>query len=132
MSVAIQVSSELKQRLQQKAEQAGLNIERFLAQLIDDKNKQPQSKDAEKEIFLLEKINTGFSSEFWDKYNQLVDKRKAATLTISEHSELLKYSDKIEAANAQRIKYLIQLAQIKQIDLDVLMKNLGIGPANHA
>lgn len=135
MSVAIQVSPELKHRLQQKAEQAGLNIERYLKKLIDENPNQSSTEKPitiEQETILLKKINTGFTVDFWKKYGILVDKRKAGTLTNPDHEELLRLSNEIESANAMRIQYLIQLAQIRKMDLDELMSKLGISPTSHA
>jgi hypothetical protein len=135
MSTAIQVSPELKLRLQQKAEQAGLNIERFLNQLIEEKTATGRKAklDAKaQEGMLLQKINTGFSAEFWEKYAVLVKKRNAVKLTEAEHKELIKCSDEIESANALRIKYLVQLAQLRNMDLDDMMTTLGITPTHHA
>jgi len=61
-------------------------------------------------------------------YNELNAKRKAETLTPEEHQELLQLIDRIEKSDAQRVKYLAELAQIRGISLTALMKELDIRP----
>ncbi|MBK9013274.1 MAG: hypothetical protein IPM82_03925 [Saprospiraceae bacterium] len=81
---------------------------------------------------MLRKINKGFNIEFWEKYATLVKKRNEASLSQSEYQALLQLSNQIEEANASRIKYLAQLAALRKMDLDDLMKSLGIAPTGHA
>ena len=131
MSITLQLSPELKHRLQQKAEQAGLNIDRFINRFLEEKtavpaNTKPDSK--KQEALLLRKINMGFKLEFWEKYAALIQKRNDASLSKSEYQSLLQLSNQIEEANARRIKYLAQLATLKEMDLDDLMATLGIAP----
>ena len=135
MSITIQLSPELQQRLQQHADNAGLKIDRFINQLLEEKTISPVKREQDavkREALLLRKINTGFNIEFWEKYTALVQKRKAASLSQSEYQALLQLSNQIEEANARRIKYLAELAKIKKMDLDDLMASLGIFPTNHA
>ncbi len=135
MSITIQLSPELQHRLQQRADKAGLKIDRFINQLLEEKTttKAKEKQDVKKrEALLLRKINKGFNIEFWEKYATLVKKRNEASLSQSEYQALLQLSNQIEEANATRIKYLAQLAALRKMDLDDLMKSLGIAPTGHA
>ncbi len=135
MSITIQLSPELQKRLQQRADKAGLKIDRFINQILEEKTElKDKSVDLAKkqEAVLLRKINTGFNAEFWEKYAVLVQKRNTASLSDAEYKNLLLVSNQIEEANARRIENLIKLAALKKMDLDVLMAKLGIAPANHA
>jgi hypothetical protein len=45
---------------------------------------------------------------------------------------LIKISDQIEQANAERMKYLIELADLKQVSLEALMDSLGINAGKNS
>jgi pantothenate kinase len=68
----------------------------------------------------------GLSEEEWQRYRELVVKRRAETLTPQERQELLSISDQIELANVRRIELLIKLAQLRKMPLKTLMESLGI------
>ena len=47
---------------------------------------------------------------------------EAATITTDEHQELLTYVEQLEQHDAQRADALIKLAQLRQVDLDVVLQ----------
>jgi hypothetical protein len=53
-------------------------------------------------------------------------KQRAGTLSEAEQSELLSVIDQIELGDAERLGCLIELAQLRGVTLDALMKQLGI------
>ena len=61
----------------------------------------------------------------------LDQKRREETLSELELKELIDMTDIIEAANVDRIKALVELANIRQIDLDTLMIQLGLMNGKH-
>jgi hypothetical protein len=48
------------------------------------------------------------------------------TLTPDEQQELIELSDQIEFADAERLKHLILLAQLRNTTVDSLMDQLGL------
>jgi hypothetical protein len=76
-------------------------------------------------------INRSLSQIQWERYDQLVGKRQAETLTPEEIDELIALSDQIEAANVRRIKYLAGLSQLRNTTLSALIAELGIRPRPH-
>ncbi len=54
------------------------------------------------------------------------------TLTQEEHQELLAFTAQIEKADAERMKYLAELARIRGVSLDLLMEELEIHPPAYA
>ena len=60
------------------------------------------------------------------RYWELIDKRRAETLSSKEYDELLELSDKSEELNAERIKALAELAQFRGVSLPEVMDQLGI------
>ena len=79
------------------------------------------------EADLLQKINQGLPTDQQARYKELIAKRMAEALTLDEHDELLRITEKVEAMNAKRIAYLAKLAQLRQTSLNELMTDLGIG-----
>jgi hypothetical protein len=85
-----------------------------------------------KEAELLQKINQGLPAEMQQRFHLLTAKRRAETLTPEEHQELLSLGDEIELGDAKRVEYLAELAQVRNIPLRQLMKQLGIRPPAYA
>ena len=134
MSITIQLPKELEQQLREKAQQEGVRLERLISRLLEDRipPSDAQTADGKREAELLKKINEGFPPDFWGTYFQLIEKRQQEKLTLAEHAELIECSDKIENANALRMKYLLELAELKNVDLDDLIDELEIRPKSHA
>lgn len=82
------------------------------------------------EDLLLEKIRAGIPEGTQQRYRRLISKRDKHTLTDEEYAELLKLTDVIENADAERVAYLIQLARIRSMSLPALINNLNINPSN--
>jgi hypothetical protein len=77
---------------------------------------------------LLVKINQGIPTELQGRFNELVAKRQALTLTDAEHAELIRLTDRIEQLDAERIEYLAELAKRRNKSLTEIMQELGIHP----
>lgn len=75
---------------------------------------------------LLRKINQGLPEHVWQRYNELIAKRRAETLTAEEQTELIEISDSIEQANAERMAHLAELARLRHAPLENVMRELGI------
>ncbi len=78
------------------------------------------------EAELLQQINQGLAAEQQIRYERLIEKRLAETLTPAEHQELMQFNQVVEQRNVARIKNMISLAQLRQITLPQLMAELGI------
>jgi hypothetical protein len=63
---------------------------------------------------------------FEERFEALNARRRAFTLTTEGHEELLRLIDESEAFTAQRIEAMGELAQLRQITLPALMKQLGL------
>jgi hypothetical protein len=82
---------------------------------------------------LLQKIVQTLPTTTQQRYNDLRSKLHAETLTTEEHQELLNLTDTIERFDAERLQYLLTLAQLRQISLPELLANLHIStPAVYA
>lgn len=127
MSITISIKADLEQRIKQQAALEGLDVDAYLAKIIERQFQVPRLDKTE--AALLAAINLGINDEIWERYEILKEKRDAETLTPEEHLELISISDQIEVANVERIKNLIKLAQYRNIPLRTLMQELGIKAA---
>jgi hypothetical protein len=62
------------------------------------------------------------------RFDELVAKRQAETLSPDEYQELLGLIDWIEKSDARRVEYMAKLARLRGISLSALMKELDIRP----
>ena len=83
------------------------------------------------EIGLLQAISQGIPLNVQQRYTELHVKLLDETLSEEEHNELLSLVEIIEQADADRLKYLLKLAQLRSITLDALMDQLGIRRSVH-
>jgi len=114
-------------RAREIASQSQRRVEDVLIEWIDREAVKPQTETApHTEAELLQSINLGFSEEWWQRYHELVSKRRAETLTLNDHQELITLTNQMEKANARRIKNLIELAKLRNTSLDALMRELDI------
>ena len=122
MSIILNIAPELEKHLLAMTAKKGIDIDKYVNLLIEDKLKETQQIEAE----LLQKINLGIEENTWVKYYKLIEKRDNYTLSETEQIELIKISNEIEEANAERLTHLIELANLRNVDLDDLMETLGL------
>ena len=84
------------------------------------------------EAELLQQIDLGFPSDWWERYEALKAKRRAEALTSEEHTRLIEMSDRLEEANARRMRALVELASLRSMTLEALMERLGLQTPAHA
>lgn len=85
-----------------------------------------RSRCLDTEAELLPKINCGLPREVQQRYEELIEKRDARTLSPEEYSELLQLTERAEQADVERVGALIELARLRQISLDELVRDLGL------
>ncbi|MCI0694468.1 STAS/SEC14 domain-containing protein [candidate division KSB1 bacterium] len=104
-------------------------LEKLVANIIalQAQRRAPSLPKAEADLLL--KINQGIPADLQKRYNELIAKRRAATLSPDEYEELLRMTDDVEKLQARRVEYLAELASIRKVSLAKLMDDLGIsGP----
>ena len=82
---------------------------------------------SKQEEVLLGIINRGFPEQFWRRYKALFAKKDKGTLLENEYNELLGMVEQVEEYNVERLRALIDLANIRGVDLNTIMQDLGIG-----
>jgi hypothetical protein len=137
MSITLQINPALEKQLRERAAQKGVGVERYVQLLLEkisskEMDELPAPKLDKTESELLQKISLGLSTDFWERYRALMATKESRLLTETERTLFIEMTDQIEAANAERMKYLIELAQLRQIPLLQLMTQLGIKAGNYA
>jgi hypothetical protein len=75
---------------------------------------------------LLLTINQTLTFSRQNRFDQLVAKRQADTITDEELEELIELTDQAEQLNADRVMALAQLAKARNQSLKQVMQTLGI------
>ena len=134
MTLTLNLKPEFETKVKHEAAKHGLDVNDYVLNAVQECLQRDQKKDTLvlgiKESQLLQKINQGISPETWQRYHELIEKRRQETLTPEELEQLIQLSDQLEQLNAKRMGSLVKLAQIRQIPLRSLMKQLGITPAH--
>jgi len=101
-------------------------LERFVDQLLALRAQRRVPAVSQKEADLLHKINQGIPKTIQIRYDELIEKRQAETLTPEEHQEILGLTETIEGLETERLEYLTELAELRNVTLRHLMAQLGI------
>ena len=81
---------------------------------------------------LLSKINQPVPADVQKRYDELLARRDARTLSTDEQQELLRLTDQVELLEAERMKHLVELAQLRQVSLDEVFDQLGLPLLSYA
>jgi hypothetical protein len=80
----------------------------------------------EAEADLLRGINSEFDTDKLERLRYLDWKLEAGALTVSEEVESIELAEAYEHFSVERLKKLVQLANLRQVSLDDLMAQLGL------
>jgi hypothetical protein len=133
VQVTSQIEIDLDEVLKSVAQLESDDLEQVVNKLIALQAQRRAASLSPAETDLLQQINQGLPSTIRTRYGELHAKLHEETITPAEHEELLQLSDQIEQADAERLRHLIALAQLRQVSVDTLMDQLGIRrPPAHA
>lgn len=130
MSITVEINPVLEKKLREKAARKGVGLNHFIQTELEKivaKEDIPYShRVGKEESKLLQKINLGLSAAFWEKYREFIRIKETRILNETELTEFIRMTDQVEAANARRMRYLVELANLREIPLRQLMDDLGI------
>lgn len=101
-------------------------VEKVSRRLLHLQARRRAANLSEREAELLRAIYREKRAGFQERFDELNAKRRAFILTPEEHEELLRLVDESEAFTVRRLEALAELAQLRQISLPALMKQLGL------
>ena len=102
------------------------SLDAFISNILSLRIQRGVSDEQKREVMLLKKINKGLSIEQMNRFMILNEKHAENKISENEYAELGIYVEKIEKLNVNRLKYLIELAQLRKISVKQLMIQLGI------
>lgn len=108
-----------------------IELEKFVTKLFVLKAKERTPLLSQRESELLLQINLTLPPPQRKRLNLLLKKRQSHTIKPTELQELKQMTHEIEKSDAQRLKCLIELAAIRNVPLDDLIKQLGLKPYPH-
>jgi hypothetical protein len=130
MTLTLHISPQLESRLRTEAAKQGLEAGEYALNTLQEHLNQTRDEAkpclTETESDLLQQINIGLSEDTWQRYRELIDKRRAETLTPDGQVALIQISDELEQLNAKRVQHLVELAKLRNVSLSTLMQQLGI------
>jgi hypothetical protein len=86
-----------------------------------------------RDTILLDKINrTVLEKTKRDRYQALIYTLEMETISDTDHAELLALVEEEEKIRVKRLKYLIELAQLRNVTLPQLMKTLELTKPMHS
>jgi len=130
MEMTIEIPAEVESRLTAEAKRIGVDPAGFVQDLLKNRLRQPSQAPAvsHREAELLQAIDIGFSQARMDRFGELIGKRRDETITGEELNELLETTGELERLNVKRVRALSQLAELRGVDLETVMDQLGIEP----
>jgi hypothetical protein len=82
-----------------------------------------------KEVKLIKKVNEAtLSDDEYKRFYELVEKRRDEIIGENELKELIALTGKSEELNVKRLRYLVEIAQIRNKSLREVMKELEVFP----
>ncbi len=126
VQVTSRIEIDFEEVLQGIARLRMTDLERFVDRVIALQAQRRAPSLPKHEAELLQKINQGLPIEIRQRYEELNDKLHEETITPEEHQEFLQLVDRLELADAERLRHLIELADIRNVTVDTLMNQLDI------
>ena len=106
-------------------------LEQF-AQRVLSLQAQRQNGSLNKEDTLIKQIKQGFPVSFQKRYRYLNARRRAEKLTPDELHELQTMIEEMEALSVKRLEALSQLAKMRGMSLDAVMRDLDVQGQRYA
>jgi hypothetical protein len=131
-TVPIEVQVSTDQLLRAVEQMAPQELEAFVARVLSLRAEKEAPHLSVEESGLLLTVNQPIPPALQQRYDALIVKRRAETLTSEETAELLDLTSQVERAEAKRVEALGKLAQLRGLPLVDLLRILGIQPAPYA
>ncbi len=128
--IEVQVSTE--QLLQAVEQLPPQELASFVAQVLALRAQREAPHVGASETALLLRINHALPAGLQRRFDQLVAKRQAETITSDELHELIQITDQIEQHDSDRLAALDALARLRGVTLTALMDALGLQPPPYA
>ena len=129
MSLTIQLPLTIEQNLREIAKTQGLSLESYVMQILAHNSRKKESKKKEKDLTeteLLTHTQLNVLPSDLEEFYRLSSLFNAKTISDIDYEKLLQLNDLIEIAHAERMKYILVLANLRNVSLETMMHDLGI------
>ncbi len=127
MNIILKLPAKLATQLQEDADRRGLSLNRYLLERLRGKGTYEPIPLTEED--LREQVApTKAERTDWERFHALVAQQKAGKSDKRAEKRLATLTKKIEAANANRLPYLMELAHLRNTTLNRLMEDLDMRP----
>jgi len=125
-TINIQADVSVEMLVQAAEQLSETELRHFTSQILALNAKRTAPSVAQAEAELLVHINGRLPEDVQRRYDELIAKRDAETLSDAEHAELLRLTKQVETFDVARVEALSQLAARRGVTLSALMRQLGI------
>ena len=130
MPLSVKVPPDIEKRVRRQATNQGLDpqgliVETLRRQFPARRAAKPHALDAV-ETKLFERINTAVPAATRRRYDELVKKCRSNRISKADHAELLRLTDVVEIAHADRIAAVVELSKYRGVDFDDLLDEFGL------
>jgi uncharacterized protein YnzC (UPF0291/DUF896 family) len=108
-----------------------VELEQFVRRLFSLKAKERTAVLSEREAELLEKIYQKPPADRQQRINELIKKRQAYTVTPDELQELIVHTDQAEAFDVARLELISELAHLRNVPLQQMIRQLELKRESH-
>ena len=131
MTLVLELPAEIEMKIHEIASAEGLDVSAFMREVVEARVRQYDSARPLTESDLLIRINRlVFPEAFWNRYRELVAKLNAGTLTPDEQEDLFAHTDQTENRDAERLSYLVALAELRGVTVQQVITQLGLRPVS--
>ena len=125
-TIQLEANVSTRELLRAAAQLSSVELEQFVSDVLALRAQRVSAGPAVSEAELLQRIRQPVPDGLRQRYRELIGKRRAETLTPEEHAELMRLTDQMENADAERVRALGQLAQRRNKSLTEVMQELSI------
>lgn len=105
-------------------------MRRYLRKGAKTKSDATHFSGRESELLLI--ISRHLTTQQRREIEELTDKMEYGSITDDEHERLIARSDESEKIYAERLRAMLELAELRGISFDELLEQLGIEPQRYA
>lgn len=103
-------------------------LEQFVSKVLVLRAQRKGPALSRKEATLLKRINRSLPEAQLQRFQELLATRERRPLSDPEQQDLLALIEQIEQMDADRMKWLSELAQVRGLSLRAVMEQLGLLP----
>lgn len=129
MTLTLNLPAELEEQLRHRAQRDGSDETSVALRVLQEKLAEEPPLSSLSEVEIMGHIHAqSFAPDFWQRYKELLAHVRNETMTEDLREEFIYYNDQVELANAERLRFLAELARRYNLTLPEVTARFGIGP----